>query len=115
MLLGLPKRARDVGLQLGEGDLGRSGPRHNKQTKPAPGERGMQNRRDTAANSIADHGFADRLSDRNPRDCQAVGGQRIGTIDGKDPTWDPPAARTQTGKVRAAPQAGILAHQTVRR
>jgi hypothetical protein len=109
------ERSLDIAFQLNEGRLSRARPCDDQEPKAAPLQGVLQNRTDSAANRIPHDGFSDRFTDGNANDATEIRCQRLRAIDGKHAARNTPAALTEAGKVRAAPQAGIMPHQTVRR
>jgi hypothetical protein len=101
--------------QLREGRSRGSGTGDDQQAQFAARKQLMQKRRHAAAHFIANDGFADRLSYGNTDHRGPVRMKRLGSVDRQGAGRIAPATLAQARKLALPPQAGIPAHQTVRR
>ncbi len=78
-------------------------------------ERIVDDRREAAAQLVTDNGFSDRFVHGDAD--QRRGSRGSGIVRGKGQRFarGAPAVPAQAGEIRSAAQAGIAAHQTVRR
>ncbi len=111
----LYQRSLEIVSQLSERCRRGGRPRDDENSQAAPGERFAQNRRHAAANGVSDDGPSDGLADRYADHRSRVMWERVGAVDGQGCGGDTPAALAQSVELPTAPQAGITAHQTVRR
>lgn len=106
----LGERPLEFAAERAERRVGGGRPRDDENTEATAGKGLAKNRRQTAADGIANHCFPDGFPDRDPGDRGAIARQSFGPIDGQDAGRDAPPALPQPVEFGRASQAGVPAH-----
>lgn len=106
----LGERPLEFATERAEGGVGGGRPRDDENTEATACKGLAKNRRQTAADGIANHCFPDGFPDRDAGDRGTIARQSVGPINGQDAGRDAPPTLAQPVEIGRASQTGVPAH-----